>query len=324
MGLVGSEMCIRDRYTISTTINAQEALDLVVQTGSSNETYIDVSGNLAWPEGRRVAACNIQNIGCDVDENGQGITVRHGELIDMLAFNVVDTTELRTRIGIQPRASASAAFSDLQMGVFGAIFLYLLAAAILIETGMSTLFNWRWWIVFAEGRGLKTVAMVGVSYLFISSTGFDFFNMLLRAVGDDRAPATDPFGKFISTLILAGGSGTIFRLASIFGIRTPYDNQQAALAARVAAKLKLKLKISDDVDLARGITFFVDDRAVGSVNKKAAGAFSDFSTKIDPGEHKLTAKAYRKQSNSQFETDIFSFVAMADKTTSLQMEIQPN
>lgn len=104
-------------------------------------------------------------------------------------------------------------------GVLGVI----LVLAIVLEIGLSTLFNWKYFQEHLLGKGLRTPIAVVVSAYFVYHYELDTVADLLSSfTGDSHASfaRTTP-GYIITAFIVAGGSGTVNQLFQKFGIRTP-------------------------------------------------------------------------------------------------------
>src|SRR5438034_633021 len=78
----------------------------------------------------------------------------------------------------------------------------LLVVALLLESGLAVVFNWRPFVVYFDGRGVKTVVSVVFAYLFISNFSLDIVTRLVN-VYSQRNPPFDiqRAGLFLTSLI---------------------------------------------------------------------------------------------------------------------------
>lgn len=109
-------------------------------------------------------------------------------------------------------------------GVLGII----LVLALVLEIGLATLFNWKYFQENLLGKGLRTPIAIAVSAFFVFFYKLDAVSDLLGAF--TGGPQTS-FGKtipgyIITSFIVAGGSGTVNQLFERLGIRSPI--QQSA------------------------------------------------------------------------------------------------
>ena len=91
--------------------------------------------------------------------------------------------------------------------------------ALLLESGLAVLFNWRPFLMLFDARGVRTVVSVAFGYLFVRAFDLDIVRELVNAYSTDP-PKDSEFGsQFISALILAGGSAGVNKLLVALGFR---------------------------------------------------------------------------------------------------------
>lgn len=82
----------------------------------------------------------------------------------------------------------------------------MFAAAILVESALSMLFDWKWWIRSPlNEKGLKTLIAIAASYLLCYKTNFDVLSWWFSA------PASQ-VGMAFTALTIAGGSKKVVKL----------------------------------------------------------------------------------------------------------------
>ena len=109
----------------------------------------------------------------------------------------------------------------------------LFVVAVLLESAFSTLFNWRVFLAYFSLRGVKTIIMVVVCLVIVTVFQIDVFADLLAAY---KSPVASPpavpdynwMSRFITALILAGGSAGVYNLMAALGYRNPRREQEVA------------------------------------------------------------------------------------------------
>jgi hypothetical protein len=107
---------------------------------------------------------------------------------------------------------------------FKALFV-LFIIAVIIESGLSVVFNWRPFIQFFDARGVKTILAFAFSYFFVEWFDLDIATRLVNLYSG-TAKAVNLPGKFITALVLAGGSGAVNNLLTTLGFRSLLRPQQ--------------------------------------------------------------------------------------------------
>lgn len=95
-----------------------------------------------------------------------------------------------------------------------AALLTLVIVAMILERGLSVLFQWRWWKKYCDGLGLKTIVALAISWAICTKYGFDFF-----AMGFAKDPSVS--GYLVTAMFVSGGSKLI--LSVIHQIRAFKD-----------------------------------------------------------------------------------------------------
>ena len=114
--------------------------------------------------------------------------------------------------------------------------LALLVVVTVLESAMSTIFQWRVYRMIFNARAVKTIVMVTAGWAVATYFDYDVFSRILALTGVDPAPVGSDglalrsgwFSKFMSALVLAGGSAGINNLLKSFGFRSPVAEESAA------------------------------------------------------------------------------------------------
>jgi hypothetical protein len=92
--------------------------------------------------------------------------------------------------------------------------------ALLLESGLAILFNWRPFLLYVDGRGLRTVISVIVAYVFVAHFQIDIVTRLVNVYSQRNPPfANHALGRFITALIIAGGSAAVNNILVSLGFR---------------------------------------------------------------------------------------------------------
>jgi hypothetical protein len=105
----------------------------------------------------------------------------------------------------------------------------LFVIAVLLENAFATIFNWRVFLAYFSSRGVKTIVMVVVSLIVVNVFDIDVVASLISAYKAAAEPS-GPVSKFITALILAGGSAGVYNIMYSLGYRT--ERREAELNAK--------------------------------------------------------------------------------------------
>lgn len=96
--------------------------------------------------------------------------------------------------------------------------------ATLLESAFALIFNWRFFQEFFVGRAWRTLVMFFGSLGVVSCFNFDLVSALVRAYdpgfGVSNRTGSSGFSKFLSAMVLAGGSSGINRIFVALGFRS--------------------------------------------------------------------------------------------------------
>ena len=93
----------------------------------------------------------------------------------------------------------------------------LLVLAILIESGLSVIFDWTVYRAYFAKSALKPVIAVIVSFLVVRTFELDILAELLESYGTEVDSVL--LTQFLTALVLAGGSGTVNRVRHALGLK---------------------------------------------------------------------------------------------------------
>jgi hypothetical protein len=141
-----------------------------------------------------------------------------------------ESTPSETAVEAQMASEADARDADLD--AVGDVLVVFLVLSLVFESAMSVLFDWRLFLVRFEGKGVKTPIIVGTAFLVFWGYDLDIVYDLLVALGYDVSPTLG--GQVLTALLIAGGSGGIFRIFSRLGIRSPKERERKAAEARAS------------------------------------------------------------------------------------------
>jgi len=95
----------------------------------------------------------------------------------------------------------------------------LFVLAVLLENAFSVIFNWRVFLTFFSLGGVKTIIMIAISYALVVGCRIDIVAALIKAYTDNASIGSFPT-RFITALILAGGSAGVYNIMRGLGYRS--------------------------------------------------------------------------------------------------------
>lgn len=136
----------------------------------------------------------------------------------------VDTTFTETvkfKDGETPRTiDITVVPTQVYSSAFKTLFL-LFVIAILLESALAIIFNWRVFIAFFDGRGMRTLVSIALSLVVVFSFNLDALTDLIKAYsGGNVSKGASWLGQFITALILAGGSSGVNNILIALGYRS--------------------------------------------------------------------------------------------------------
>lgn len=119
-----------------------------------------------------------------------------------------------------------------QQNGLGTVLFLFLAVAVVFESAMSAIFDWRIYLRHLQGRGFKTPILVGAALLVCVWYDLDIVNRILTTLG--RQSQSHFVGTVLTALLISGGSSAVFRVYSKLGIRSPAERKRKAQEERQA------------------------------------------------------------------------------------------
>jgi hypothetical protein len=135
----------------------------------------------------------------------------------------------------------------------------LFVIAVLLENAFTTIFNWRVFLTYFSVRGVKTLVMVGIALIVVNVFNVDILANLIAVYKTPAGQAVSPdavlqeygfVSKFVTALILAGGSAGVYNIMHALGYRNDQREEQVAPrppqnAAWVSVKVKRVNAVGD-------------------------------------------------------------------------------
>jgi hypothetical protein len=172
---------------------------------------------------------------------------------------------------------------DFDLTRLGGVLGVILVLAIVLEIGLSTFFNWKYFQEHLQDKGLRTPIAVAAAGYFVYHYQLDTVADLLSSfTGDKQAsfPRTTP-GYIITAFIVAGGSGTVYQLFQKFGIRTPFQPP-----AQIVVEFKRQNVPSD-----RPVNVSIDGKLAATVEAPDSRFPKDGSYTLEAGSHEIELEA---------------------------------
>jgi len=143
----------------------------------------------------------------------------------------------------------------------------LLIIAIFLELALTFLFKTRTWTTKLESRtGMKTIFTLVAAVIVAAAFDLNIFGEVVEAVQrrtyDSDAPRIISYG--ITALLLAGGSGTIYKLYETLRIRPPAAPGTSGAGLKGAGFLALTIDRSVSAGTER-VQVLLDDELVGTI-----------------------------------------------------------
>lgn len=179
----------------------------------------------------------------------------------------------------------------------------LFVLAVLVESALSLIFNWRVFLEFFNKRAIKTLVMFLVSLTVVRTFDIDIVAQLMKVYTPDSQPG-DLMSTVLTALIVAGGSSGVNNLFVALGFRSRVADQAvqpprkeawiAILVNRASATTgEVLVRISED----KSATTAEHDSIAGSMNprKKLRDLFFPNRNRFpNSGGYKLEAnKVYK-------------------------------
>jgi len=93
------------------------------------------------------------------------------------------------------------------------------ALAVVLESGLATIFNWRVFLRFFDAKGVKTLVAFAVAWIMVGTFDLDISTQLVQVFFPEK-PSLGPLGGVLSALVLAGGSSGVNNLMQALHLRS--------------------------------------------------------------------------------------------------------
>jgi hypothetical protein len=122
-----------------------------------------------------------------------------------------------TRTVLVEVAAQPASDDPTTIGKASRLLFAMLVLAIILEAAFSVIFNWRVFLEFFDGRGVRTVVMFVAACLIVSGFHADFVASLLQVYGINATSTLET--TVLTALVLAGGSASVNTLMVALNLR---------------------------------------------------------------------------------------------------------
>ncbi|MFC1824193.1 Ig-like domain-containing protein [Thermodesulfobacteriota bacterium] len=166
--------------------------------------------------------------------NGKAVSADGKSITYIPAKNFMGNEEIRYYAGTSDQDKAAAVlhvrvvsgleglFSDDQILSASLILFQALLLAFILELALHRIYDYRPFILYGEGRGIKAPLSVALAAILIVPFDFDIVAKLMGVfTGSLEKAKPSSLGYFLTAVIISGGSGTIFRLYKALGVRLP-------------------------------------------------------------------------------------------------------
>ncbi|MDB5581523.1 MAG: hypothetical protein JWR80_6699 [Bradyrhizobium sp.] len=135
--------------------------------------------------------------------------------------------------------------------MFKALFT-IFVLAVILESALAVIFNWRPFLLFFDGRGVRTLVSLSLAWFVANLLKLDLVGQLYVATGGGTAYDLKGVGTFITALVLAGGSSGVNNILRSLGFRDiRRDEEVVPRPARTSAWIAVSLNRQDAVGPVR-------------------------------------------------------------------------
>jgi hypothetical protein len=150
----------------------------------------------------------------------------------------------------------------------------LFVLAVLVESALSLIFNWRVFLEFFNKRAIKTVVMFVVSLIVVKTFDIDIVAELMKVYDPNSNPG-DVMSATLTALILAGGSSGVNNLFIALGFRSRIREQtpqpprtEAWIAILVHRNSVITGEVLVQISEDKGTLVAQHEAIAGSVNSR--------------------------------------------------------
>ena len=122
----------------------------------------------------------------------------------------------------QAQQTTAAPAGQLELDAVGIELGRVLVLAVIIESAMAAVFNWRLYRVLFGGHALRTPIMVLVGWWVVTQFDYDIVARVLHlSIPGSEEVTSNWLSLALSALVIAGGSSGVFAILARLGLRNP-------------------------------------------------------------------------------------------------------
>jgi len=197
-------------------VSVEVGKTLTLVTGSKGITKIESSVGAARAEPNPTAAGTF-NLVYKAPEKPTSATVSY-ENGGKAESIVVEITPPKTAAE-PPVAKPLAVTADNPYAPAAKILFAVFALAVVLESGLATIFNWSVFLRVFDAKGVKTLVAFAVAWIMVGSFDLDISTQLVHVFFPEK-PSLGPLGGVLSALVLAGGSSGVNNLMQALHLRS--------------------------------------------------------------------------------------------------------
>jgi len=129
-------------------------------------------------------------------------------------------------VAVTPKRGSTGFSEDAYPEAFKALFL-LFVLAIILESALAILFNWRPFVETFNSRAVKPVVSLAVAWFLVAQFGIDLVTSLAKLI-TPNVPPLDATGRLLTAMVIAGGSAGVNNLMVGLGFRQPRTAETVA------------------------------------------------------------------------------------------------
>ena len=130
------------------------------------------------------------------------------------------------------------------MEKIGEVLVKFIVLSVIFEVALTPVFNWRIFLRYFDGKGLKTPITITLAFLMFWGYRLDIIRDVLVAL-NYADPGITFWGQVITAMLIAGGSDGVFRIFTKLGIRNPAEAEEKARVEQQALREKVAAKAAD-------------------------------------------------------------------------------
>jgi hypothetical protein len=216
-----------------------------------------------------------------------------------------------------PGVSGAGAGQPAVLPESGQALVQLFVLAVLLESALALLFNWRPFVVYLDGRAVKPLVSFIAALVVVWTFRTDIFAELLKAYGGDLSGSGLTVSRILEAMVLAGGSSGVNTMLRGLGFRAipTAERQQEQRPPPDKAWLAVRLHGNP-----AQLTVLVELADISTAAAKAAPQFSIAGT-ITGSTRKSGVASFFLRDFGRFPP-AQGFAVVPDKTYLVQVRLQ--